>query len=108
MGLDKPGKPPYNEAVKDVEGKKDGNSRPQRAGGCCKPAGRRMTSASVAPDESRGEMPLTASSKSGTALQSAVQFGWQHGNFLSSHGFGRKVFLYSATFRRRFKIARRM
>ena len=48
MGLDKPGKPPYNGAVKDVEGKKDGNSRPQRAGGCCEPVGEpRMTAPGV-------------------------------------------------------------
>ena len=48
MGLDKPEKPPYNGAVKDVEGKKDGNSCPQRAGGCCEPVGEpRMTAPGV-------------------------------------------------------------
>lgn len=58
MGLDKPGKPPYNEAVKDVEGKKDGNSRPQRAGGCCEPVG--------SPYDCSGVFRLNRFSRAGT------------------------------------------
>lgn len=37
--LDKTGKATYNTTVKDVEGKKDGDSRLQRAGGRCEPVG---------------------------------------------------------------------